>query len=98
MRWPSVSRAAGVHFEEEAAEVESFQDAISGTSTTIDRVTHASVATSGRKEYKSSKGDSAMNSGIHKVGVIGIGLMGSGIAQVAAAKGFDTVVVDVTPE
>ena len=39
-----------------------------------------------------------MNSGIHKVGVIGIGLMGSGIAQVAAAKGFDTVVVDVTPE
>jgi 3-hydroxybutyryl-CoA dehydrogenase len=39
-----------------------------------------------------------MNSGIHKVGVIGIGLMGSGIAQVAAAKDFDTVVVDVTPE
>jgi len=39
-----------------------------------------------------------MNSGIHKVGVIGIGLMGSGIAQVAAAKGFNTVVVDVTPE
>jgi 3-hydroxybutyryl-CoA dehydrogenase len=39
-----------------------------------------------------------MNSGIRKVGVIGIGLMGSGIAQVAAAKGFDTVVVDVTTE
>jgi 3-hydroxybutyryl-CoA dehydrogenase len=39
-----------------------------------------------------------MSSGIRKVGVIGIGLMGSGIAQVAAAKGFDTVVVDVTPE
>jgi 3-hydroxybutyryl-CoA dehydrogenase len=39
-----------------------------------------------------------MNSGIRKVGVIGIGLMGSGIAQVAAAKGFATVVVDVTPE
>lgn len=37
-----------------------------------------------------------MSSGIHKVGVIGIGLMGSGIAQVAAAQGFDTVVVDVT--
>lgn len=39
-----------------------------------------------------------MNSGIRKVGVIGIGLMGSGIAQVAAAKGFATLVVDVTPE
>ncbi|HEU4344244.1 MAG TPA: 3-hydroxyacyl-CoA dehydrogenase NAD-binding domain-containing protein, partial [Candidatus Binatia bacterium] len=39
-----------------------------------------------------------MNSGIRKVGVIGIGLMGSGIAQVAAAQGFDTVVVDVTEE
>jgi 3-hydroxybutyryl-CoA dehydrogenase len=39
-----------------------------------------------------------MSSGIRKVGVIGIGLMGSGIAQVAAAKGFATVVVDVTPE
>jgi 3-hydroxybutyryl-CoA dehydrogenase len=36
--------------------------------------------------------------GIRKVGVIGIGLMGSGIVQVAAAKGFDTVVVDVTAE
>src|SRR5439155_25169211 len=72
--------------------------AISGTSTTIDRVTPASVATSGRKEYKSSKGYSAMNSCIHKVGVIGIGLMGSGIAQVAGAKGFDRVVVHVTAE
>ncbi len=39
-----------------------------------------------------------MNSGIKKVGVVGIGLMGSGIAQVAATKGFDTIVVDVTPE
>jgi 3-hydroxybutyryl-CoA dehydrogenase len=39
-----------------------------------------------------------MSSGIRKVGVIGIGLMGSGIAQVAAAKGFDTMVVDVTAE
>ena len=39
-----------------------------------------------------------MSSGIHNVGVIGIGLMGSGIAQVAAAKGFETVVVDVTLE
>src|SRR5919106_6346075 len=39
-----------------------------------------------------------MSSGIHNVGVIGVGLMGSGIAQVAAAKGFAAVVVDVTPE
>jgi 3-hydroxybutyryl-CoA dehydrogenase len=39
-----------------------------------------------------------MASDIRNVGVIGIGLMGSGIAQVAAAKGFDTVVVDVTSE
>ena len=39
-----------------------------------------------------------MASGIRKVGVIGIGLMGSGIAQVAAGKNFDTVVVDVSPE
>lgn len=33
-----------------------------------------------------------------KVGVIGIGLMGSGIAQVTATRGYDTVVVDVTQE
>ena len=39
-----------------------------------------------------------MNSRIRKIGVIGIGLMGSGIAQVAATKGFATVVVDVTSE
>lgn len=39
-----------------------------------------------------------MSPGIRKVGVVGIGLMGSGIAQVSAAKNFDTVVVDVTPE
>jgi 3-hydroxybutyryl-CoA dehydrogenase len=39
-----------------------------------------------------------MASDIRKVGVIGIGLMGSGIAQVAAARGFETVVVDVSPE
>ena len=39
-----------------------------------------------------------MASGIRKVGVVGIGLMGSGIVQVAAAKNFDTVVVDVSAE
>jgi 3-hydroxybutyryl-CoA dehydrogenase len=39
-----------------------------------------------------------MGSGIHKIGVVGIGLMGSGIAQVAAEREFDTVVVDVSPE
>lgn len=32
------------------------------------------------------------------VGVIGIGLMGSGIAQVAATRGFETIVVDVSDE
>ena len=39
-----------------------------------------------------------MASDIRKVGVIGIGLMGSGIAQVAATRGFETVVVDVSSE
>ena len=39
-----------------------------------------------------------MASDIRTVGVVGIGLMGSGIAQVAASGGFDTVVVDVTAE
>jgi len=37
-------------------------------------------------------------SGIEKIGVIGIGLMGSGIAQVSAAYGFDTVVTDMSDE
>jgi 3-hydroxybutyryl-CoA dehydrogenase len=37
-------------------------------------------------------------SGIATIGVIGIGLMGSGIAQVAAASGFDTVVTDTSDE
>ena len=35
---------------------------------------------------------------IRRVGVIGIGLMGSGIAQVAAMRGFETTVVDVSEE
>ena len=35
---------------------------------------------------------------IQKVGVVGCGLMGSGIAQVCAAAGFATVVREVTPE
>ncbi|HXI34836.1 MAG TPA: 3-hydroxyacyl-CoA dehydrogenase NAD-binding domain-containing protein, partial [Gemmatimonadales bacterium] len=36
-------------------------------------------------------------SDIKTVGVLGSGLMGSGIAQVAAAAGYDTVVRDVAP-
>ena len=35
---------------------------------------------------------------IRKVGVLGMGLMGSGIAQVAATQKFDTTAVDVAPE
>ena len=35
---------------------------------------------------------------IRKVGVVGCGLMGSGIAQVCAATGFETVVREVAPE
>lgn len=35
---------------------------------------------------------------IQKVGVVGCGLMGSGIAQVCAQSGFQTVVREVTPE
>jgi 3-hydroxybutyryl-CoA dehydrogenase len=34
-------------------------------------------------------------SGLKKIGVIGIGTMGNGIAQVAAQSGFETVVMDV---
>jgi len=37
-------------------------------------------------------------SGIHKIGVVGIGLMGSGIAQVAATHDFDTLVTDTSAE
>ena len=36
--------------------------------------------------------------GIEKVGVVGCGLMGAGIAQVSAAAGFSTVVREVSPE
>ncbi len=32
---------------------------------------------------------------IKKVGVLGCGLMGSGIAQVSAMAGFDTIVLEV---
>ena len=35
---------------------------------------------------------------IQKVGVVGCGLMGSGIAQVAAQAGCEVVVREVTPE
>jgi len=37
-------------------------------------------------------------SGIAKIGVIGIGTMGNGIAQVAAQSGFNTVVMDINDE
>jgi 3-hydroxybutyryl-CoA dehydrogenase len=37
-------------------------------------------------------------SGIQKIGVVGIGLMGSGIAQVAATYGLDTIVTDTSEE
>jgi 3-hydroxybutyryl-CoA dehydrogenase len=39
-----------------------------------------------------------MNMAIQKVGVVGCGLMGSGIAQVCAQAGFETVVREVSPE
>src|SRR5215468_2164035 len=35
---------------------------------------------------------------IERVGIVGCGLMGSGIAQVCAAAGFPTVVREVSPE
>jgi 3-hydroxybutyryl-CoA dehydrogenase len=35
---------------------------------------------------------------IKRVGVLGCGLMGSGIAQVAATVGYDTIVRDVSKE
>ena len=35
---------------------------------------------------------------IENVGVVGCGLMGSGIAQVCAAAGFSTMVREVSPE
>jgi len=44
------------------------------------------------------EGGACMSSGVHKVGVIGIGLMGGGIAQVSATQGFDTVVIDVSSD
>jgi len=41
---------------------------------------------------------STHTSGLRRIGVVGIGTMGSGIAQVAATSGFDTVVVDPNSE
>jgi 3-hydroxybutyryl-CoA dehydrogenase len=48
--------------------------------------------------FATLKGEGMGASGIEKIGVIGIGLMGSGIAQVSAAYGFDTVVTDMSEE
>jgi 3-hydroxybutyryl-CoA dehydrogenase len=48
--------------------------------------------------FATLKGEGMGTSGIEKIGVIGIGLMGSGIAQVSAAYGFDTVVTDMSDE
>jgi 3-hydroxybutyryl-CoA dehydrogenase len=45
---------------------------------------------------KMLKGDGMGASGTKKIGVVGIGLMGSGIAQVSATYGFDTVVTDTS--
>jgi 3-hydroxybutyryl-CoA dehydrogenase len=39
--------------------------------------------------------DDMSTSGLKKIGVIGIGTMGNGIAQVVAQSGFETVVMDV---
>jgi 3-hydroxybutyryl-CoA dehydrogenase len=44
------------------------------------------------------EGESMGASGIKKIGVVGIGLMGSGIAQVSAAYGFETVVTDTADD
>src|SRR5438270_14035678 len=44
------------------------------------------------------RGLSEESMAIQKVGVVGCGLMGSGIAQVAAAAGFETVVREVSVE
>nr|MDQ3024394.1 3-hydroxyacyl-CoA dehydrogenase NAD-binding domain-containing protein [bacterium] len=41
---------------------------------------------------------STPTSGLTRIGVVGIGTMGSGIAQVAATSGFETVVVDLSPQ
>jgi 3-hydroxybutyryl-CoA dehydrogenase len=42
--------------------------------------------------------DTNHTSGLTRIGVIGIGTMGSGIAQTAATSGFDTVVFDASPD
>src|SRR5262245_17069008 len=47
---------------------------------------------------KLAKESSVWRPTIRKVGVMGMGLMGGTIAQVAATKNFDTVVVDLSAE
>ena len=44
------------------------------------------------------KGATVAGAMVTKVGVVGAGQMGNGIAQVAAVAGFDVIMVDVNPE
>src|ERR1700674_5009616 len=44
---------------------------------------------------KTGTGDEVRSMEIKKVGVLGCGLMGSGIAQVCATAGFDTIVLEI---
>jgi len=59
--------------------------------TPIERVKRASVRHNGRMDAK-------VMSGIERVGVVGCGLMGSGIAEVCARAGLDVLVREAGPE